>query len=51
MKAFNPAPRFDYCGRHFGADVFKFVAEEFLLFNQKPDQIVSRLNDKHNLNI
>ena len=29
---FNPAPRFDYSNRHFGADVFKFVSEEFLCY-------------------
>ena len=50
-KAFNPAPKFDYCDRHFGADVFKFVADEFLCIDQKPAQIHKRLNEKHNLNI
>jgi hypothetical protein len=50
-KAFNPAQRFDYCGRHFGADVFKFVADEFLCLDQKPGQITKRLNEKYNLDI
>ncbi len=43
---FNPIPRFDYSGRHFGKDVFNFIAEEFLRYKQKPNQIYLRLNDK-----
>ena len=50
-KAFNPAPKFDYCNRHFGADVFKFVADEFLCLDQKPNQIEKRLNEKYDLDI
>lgn len=50
-KAFNPAPRFDYSDRHFGADVFKFVADEFLCFEQKPAQIKKRLNKKYEVDI
>lgn len=49
--AFNPCPRFDYSGRHFGADVFNLVAEEFLIFDQKPNQIHKRLTLKHGLSI
>ena len=30
---FNPSPRIDYSNRHFGADVFKFVSEEFLCYD------------------
>lgn len=48
---FNPSPKFDYSGRHFGADVFSMVAEEFLLFDQKPDQIYKRLAYKYRLSI
>lgn len=50
-KAFNPSPRFDYSDGYFGADVFRLVADEFLLFNQKPDQIHDRLNVSYYLNI
>ena len=50
-KAFNPSPRFDYGVGYFGADVFRLVADEFLLFNQKPDQIHHRLITTHQLNI
>lgn len=48
---FNPSPRFDYSGRHFGADVFRFISNEFLVFKQKPDQILLRLKLKHQLEI
>jgi hypothetical protein len=48
---FNPSPRFDYSGRHFGADVFRFISNEFLLFNAKPNQIIKRLKYYHHLNI
>jgi len=50
-KAFNPSPRFDYGGGYFGADVFRLVADEFLLFSQKPEQIHGRLIKKYQLNI
>ncbi len=50
-KAFNPSPRFDYGDGYFGADVFRLVADEFLLFSQKPDQIHDRLTAKYQLNI
>jgi len=49
--AFNPSPRFDYSGRHFGADVFSMIADEFLIFDQKPDQIYKRLALKYRLSI
>ncbi len=49
--AFNPSPRYDYGNRHFGADVFGFISEEFLIFKQKPDQIYQRLTLKYRLNI
>jgi hypothetical protein len=48
---FNPSPRFDYSGRHFGADVFRFISDEFLLLKQKPDQILLRLKYEHQLEI
>lgn len=50
-KAFNPSPRFDYGDGYFGADVFRLVADEFLLFNQKPDQIHHRLITSYQLDI
>ena len=50
-KAFNPSPRFDYGDGYFGADVFRLVADEFLLFNQKPDQIHDRLIVRYHLDI
>ena len=43
---FNPIPRFDYSGRHFGRDVFNFIAEEFLEYKQNSNQIYLRLNNK-----
>jgi len=49
--AFNPGPRFDYSQRHFGADVFKLVSEEYLIFDLKPDQIYKRLTLKYGLSI
>ncbi|GAH51595.1 unnamed protein product [marine sediment metagenome] len=45
--AFNPSPRFDYSNRCFGAVVFNLIAEEFLLYKQKPDQIHLRLTLKY----
>lgn len=48
---FNPSPRFDYSGRHFGADVFRFISDEFLLLKQKPNQILLRLKYEHQLEI
>jgi len=50
-KVFNPAPRFDYCARHYGADVFRLIAEEYLIYDLKPDQIYKRLTDKYLLSI
>ncbi len=42
---FNPSPRFDYGNRYCGADVFKYIANEFLPpLNQKPEQIKNRLH-------
>ena len=49
--AFNPSPKYDYSNRHFGADVFGFISEEFLIFKQKPDQIHQRLTLKYRLDI
>ena len=49
--AFNPSPRFDYSNRHFGADVFSLIAEEFLLYKLKPDQIHLRLTLKYRVDI
>jgi len=41
---FNPSPRYDYGKRFYGADVFRFVAREFLPpLKQNPDQIRNRL--------
>ena len=48
---FNPSPRFDYSGRHFGANVFRFFSREFLLFDSKPSQILKRLKYEHHLDI
>jgi hypothetical protein len=48
---FNPVPRFDYSGRHFGRDVFDFIAQEFLLFKQKPEQIYLRISKTYPLSI
>lgn len=48
---FNPSPRFDYGSRHFGADVFRFISREFLLYDSKPGQILKRLEYEHRLDI
>ena len=40
---FNPAPRFDYGERHYGADVFRYVGEETLCVKSKPEQILAHL--------
>jgi len=48
---FNPSPRFDYGSRHFGADVFRCISREFLLFDSKPNQILKRLKYDHHLDI
>lgn len=48
---FNPSPRFDYSGRHFGADVFSFVSRELLLYGSKPSQIIKRLNYEYQFEI
>lgn len=48
---FNPSPRFDYSGRHFGADVFRYISKELLLYNSKPSQILKRLIYEHQLDI
>ena len=34
---FNPTSRYDYSNRYYGADVFKYVSEEFFM-DQKPHQ-------------
>lgn len=50
-KVFNPAPRFDYGDRYYGADVFRLISEEFLIYDLKPDQIYKRLTKKYQLSI
>jgi len=50
-KAFNPAPRFDYGDRYYGADVFRLVSEEYLIYDLKPDQIYKHLTKKYQLSI
>ncbi len=49
--AFNPCPRYDYSQRTYGADVFRFIAEEFLIYELKPGQIYKRLTKKYQLKI
>lgn len=48
---FNPCPRFDYSSRTYGADVFRYIAEEFLVYELKPNQIFKRLIKKYQLKI
>ena len=48
-KVFNPSPRFDYGDRYYGADVFRSISEEFLIYDLKPDQIYKRLTKKYQL--
>jgi hypothetical protein len=42
-QPFNPAPRFDYGERHYGADVFRYVGTESLCVKSKPEQILTHL--------
>ena len=49
--AFNPCPRFDYSQRTYGADVFRYIADEFLIYELKPSQIFKRLTKKYQLKI
>lgn len=51
LNAFNPSPRFDYSNRHFGADVFRLISDEFLLYELNPEQITKRLNKKYAVDI
>jgi len=45
---FNPITRFDYSGRHYGADVFRYIANEFLPpCSLKPKQIWQHLKKFH----
>ena len=45
---FNPITRFDYSGRHYGADVFRYIANEFLPpCSLKPKQILQHLKKFH----
>lgn len=48
---FNPSPRFDYGSRHFGADVFRYISKEFLLYDSKPSQILKRLKYEYHMDI
>ena len=48
---FNLHPRFDYGQRRYGADVFRLVAEEFLLIRAKPEQVWQRLTLKFHVDI
>ena len=40
---FNPTPRFDYGDGYYGADVFRYVADEVLCIKSKPEQIFKHL--------
>jgi hypothetical protein len=45
---FNPITRFDYSSRSYGADVFQYIANQFLPpCNLKPIQILHQLNKFH----
>jgi len=48
---FNPHPRIEYGGRHFGADVFKLAADEFLSFKADAGQIYLRLKKTYGVRI
>ena len=50
-KRFNPAPRFDYSGRHFGKDVFLYIAHEFLKRKQNPEEIYARITEDEGTDI
>jgi hypothetical protein len=51
VTPFNLHPRFDYGGRRYGADVFRFIAREFLLIEAPPVQIHRRLTLDHQVDI
>ena len=48
---FNPCPRYDYSQRTYGADVFRLIAEEYLIYELKPSQIHKRLTKKYQIKI
>lgn len=51
QKPFNPNMRFDYGSREYGADVFRFIAEEFLLYDTPIKNIYKKLVKKYHLKI
>jgi hypothetical protein len=51
QKPFNPHMRFDYGSREYGADIFRFIAEEFLLFEASIKGIHKKLTHKYNIKI
>lgn len=51
QKPFNPNMRFDYGSREYGADVFRYIAEEFLLYDTPIKNIHKKLSKKYQLKI
>jgi hypothetical protein len=51
QKPFNPHMRFDYGAREYGADVFRFIAEEFLLYDASISGIFKKLSKKYEVKI
>ena len=48
---FNPALGFDYNARKYGAIVFRFIVDEFLIYDLKVEKIYKRLIKRYQLNI
>jgi len=51
QQPFNPNPRFDYSERYYGADVFREISEEFLLYKSSINSIYLKLKEKFNVSI
>jgi hypothetical protein len=50
-RSFNPHPRFDYGLRHYGADVFRLIAEKILVFEANKRSIFNELTKGYGLEI
>ena len=50
-QAFNPSPTISYSQRRYGVDVLRYIANEFLLFNQKVDAIYDRIHKEYSIEI
>jgi hypothetical protein len=51
QSVFNIHPRFDYGKRHYGADVFRWIADKFLIYQTSKKAITKELQHKYHLKI